>query len=387
MKIIGGKGEATASPRKPRFRLLAVGVAAALAIAALWALVLKPKPKDADGDKSAGAGNTQLISTVAATTREFVRTAPVSGEARPYRDVRVFAPAPGVRVAEVLAEPGETVEAGQPLARLDVDVIDAQMKEAEADVRQAEAEQARAADQWSRVSPSADDPAFSREEIAQWRSAAVAANAGLAAKKAALAQVTARLQGGYVRAPVGGLIIERTARVGEFADTQALFRIVGGNRLEIAAAVSEGDLLLVRHGQVATFKIGDGTIVKATLRVAPVAVDPLTRTGEALFDVPDGAPVRAGMYLRGEVVVEKTMALAVPQMAVSYASGKPGVFVVADGKAHLRTVTLGARSGNDVAVLSGLREGERVATTGDAFIMDGDPVRTTDAGAGDAVGG
>jgi HlyD family secretion protein len=185
------------------------------------------------------------------------------------------------------------------------------------------------------------------------------------------------MQGGFVRAPAAGLIIERNARVGEMADSQALFRIVGEGRLEVAAAVSEHDILALHAGQVATFTTSDGEVVEATLRVAPVAVDSRARTGEALFDLPAEANIRAGMYLRGEVIVEKVNALAVPVAAISYATGTPSVFVVENGKAHLRPVTLGARTGDYVAVLSGLKEGETVAAGGGAFLLDGDSVRTT----------
>ncbi|MEZ5892982.1 MAG: hypothetical protein R3C58_07545 [Parvularculaceae bacterium] len=90
------------------------------------------------------------------------------------------------------------------------------------------------------------------------------------------------------------------------------------------------------------------------------------------------------MYLRGEVITEKAMALGVPLTAISYATGEPSVFVIADGKARLTPVKLGMRTGDRVAVVSGLKEGDLVASAGGAFLLDGDSVRT--ASADDASG-
>lgn len=371
MKTVDGS---KASGRKKRTALWAGGAGAIVLALAAGFFVLGPKDKSKA--EAPAKPEAQLITAVTVEERNFERTAPVSGEARPLEDAQVYAPVSGVRIVEVLSEIGDTVTAGQRLARLDDEVVAAQMREAEAAVRAAASEQARAAGDWARVKPVAEDAAFSREEVAKWRATSEAATAQLSARRAELEQLKARLQGGYVVAPVAGLIIERNARVGEFADKQALFRIVGGNRLEIRAEVAEGDILALKAGQAATFKTAD-TVVEATLRVAPVAVDPQTRTGEALFDVAEGAPIRAGMYLRGEIVVERSTALAVPVGAISYASGAPGVFVIEDGKAHLRAVELGVRDGDKVAVLSGLKRGEVVAASGGAFIMDGDTVRTT----------
>lgn len=384
MKVVPKFGEAADGAKKrPKSLVIAIGLVALGVVGVGIASKRTPKEAPAPVDPMERA---QLVTTSVVSKRKFERTAPVSGEARPRDDVRVFAPAAGVRIAEVLVEIGDTVEAGAPLARLDASVVDAQIREAQAAVRQAASEQVRAASDWARVDPFKDDPAFSREEIERWRAAAAAAEAQLAARKAALEQLTAKTQGGFVRAPTAGLIIERNARVGEFADQQALFRIVGANQLEVAAFVSEGDILSLRPGQIASFVTTDGAVVEASMRVAPVAVDPQTRTGLALFDLPAGAPVRAGMYLKGDVVIETSDALAVPQSAINYAAGVAGVFVIDDGHARLRKVTLGARTGDFVAVTSGLAEGETVAGSGGVFLMDGDIVRTTTASAATSPG-
>jgi RND family efflux transporter MFP subunit len=368
----GAAGQLTAA-KGARRRVRVVGALVAAAAGGAVAVAFLRPPAAPAGE--APAAREQLVTAFAVAPREFVRTAPVSGEVRPYEDVQVFASAPGVRIAEVLADIGDEVAAGAPLARLDAGVAEAQINAARAEYEQARIEEARAAAEYARIAAIADTGALSKEEIETRRAAAAAAKARAAAQRAALAEVSARLNGGFVVAPVAGLVIARNARVGGFADQQALFRIVGGGRLEVAGAVAENDILALRAGQVAKFRTGDGAVVEAVLRRPPVAVDAESRVGEALFDLPAGAEVRTGMYLRGEVELETTRALAAPATAITYAAGAPSVFVLRDGKAHLTPVTLGPRSGDFVAIVSGLAAGEEIAAAGGAFLLDGDPVR------------
>lgn len=372
-----GKIEAVAKAAPARFKLRYVVLAFALVAGAVAAFkVLGPKGSTPSlAETQADKLGAQLITAAPVEPRSFARMAPVSGEARPVNDVMVFASATGVRVSEVIAEVGDVVRAGDRLARLESGVVEAQFRMAQAQMQEARVEQARAAAEYARAREIADSGALSKEAIEARGAAAEAAQARYAAQQAAFREVSTRLQGGYVRAPASGLVIERTARVGEFADQKALFRIVGDNRLEIVAQVAESDILALKKGQVATFRTSDGTVVEGVLRRPPVAINPETRTGEALFDLPADGPVRAGMYLRGEVAIEKGQALAVPQTAVSYAAGSASVFLVQNGRAMRAPVELGGRVGDHIAVIRGLKEGDVVAASGGAFLQDGDAVR------------
>lgn len=360
-------------PNKSRYWLW-MGVAALVVIGVIGAKVfMRPKAPVAEAVK-ADALSAQLITATRAQIRPISRMAPVSGDARPVNDVRVVAPVTGVRVAAVLADIGDVVKAGQPLARLEAGVAEAQLRAAEAQAQSARIEQSRAIAEYKRAQAIADSGALSAEAIEARKANADAATARYNAQRAALGEIATRVGGGYVRAPVAGLVIERSARVGEFAD-RALFRIVGDNRLEVAAQVAESDILALKVGQKATFRASDGTTIEATLRRPPVAISTDSRTGEALFDLPSDSPIRSGMYLRGEVSIDKGEAIAVPQTAISYATGEPSLFVVVDGVAKRRVVKLGGRAGEFVAVTEGLKEGELVASSGGAFLHDGDAVR------------
>jgi RND family efflux transporter MFP subunit len=167
-----------------------------------------------------------------------------------------------------------------------------------------------------------------------------------------------------------------------------LFRIAADNRLEVAAQVAESDALALAEGTPAVFTLVDGSTVQGTLRRMPASIDSRTRTGEALFALPQNTRVRAGMYLRGEAQLTPREAIAVPQSSVLYDSGQAYVFVIrsarrqAEGEeaqtiytVHRTNIALGARSGDLVEVTAGLAPNQQIVGSGAAFLQDGDDIR------------
>lgn len=326
--------------------------------------------------KEAKAAAAPSVTVMTIAEQPFSQRLSLAGEARPKIDVRVYAPTTGVRLTELLVDEGAVVRQGQPLARLDTRVATAQIRAAEASVAEAQSSQTRATDEYRRAEAIRDSGALSAEAIAARAAAAKAADARLAAARAQLAEVNARLEGGYIRAPNAGLVIERNAQVGQIVEgQQALFRIVGGNALEVGVEIGEADMLAMRPGQSATFRLVDGTPVTARLRRMPAAIDSRTRTGEAVFDLPSHPKLRAGMFLRGGAELPPRNLLAAPQAAVTFEDRQAIVYVVgADNKVRRTAVTVGARTDGLVAIEAGLEPGQTIVAGGAAFLQDGDTV-------------
>jgi HlyD family secretion protein len=337
---------------------------------------------ESGGPERAEVSRAQTVTVAKAQMRPFARALTFSGEVRPVKDIRVHAPAQGVRILELLVDEGAYVKAGQPLARLDTAVAQAQILSAQAALKEAEVSAARAADEYKRAESIRDSGALSAEAIDSRKAQAEAAAARASAARAQLNEVSARLQGGYVRAPSAGLVLERTAQLGAPVDGQSLFRIAGDNRLEVAVEVSEADMLAMKQGQAANFTLVDGSAVNAKLRRAPASIDAKTRTGEAVFELTGGGKARAGMSVRGQASLPQQDFIAAPQTAVKFDGGQAYLFVVdAENKARRMPVQLGPREGELVAVLGGLEQGARVIASGAAFVQDGDEVSPVEPGA------
>jgi HlyD family secretion protein len=367
--------KATGDPDDPSHRrrvLIMLGAG----IFALIAVMFVLSRLGGDGAVHTPVSTAQAVSVITTAERPFHSTISLNGEARPVRDIQVSAPATGVRILQLLVDEGEYVREGQPMARLDTNLAQAQTRAAQASVAEAESAAVRARGEYERAESIRDSGALSAEAIDARRSAALAADARLAAARAQLQEVNARLGGGYVRAPAAGLVIDRTAEVGRDVAGQILFRIAAGNDLEVAAQVAEGEALALTAGQMATFSLVDGTTVEGRLRRLPASIDSRTRTGEALFQLPRETRVRAGMYLRGEAQLAERTVLAVPQSSILYDNGEAYVYVLdQENNVHRTNIALGARDGDWVEIVSGLELNQRIVGAGAAFLQDGDEVR------------
>jgi membrane fusion protein (multidrug efflux system) len=82
------------------------------------------------------------------------------------------------------------------------------------------------------------------------------------------------------------------------------------------------------------------------------------------------------MFARVEILAEQAgNSLTIPKEALLAGREKPAVFVVQEGVAKLRPVSLGITDGERHQVVEGLKEGERVVTFGVQDLRDGTPVQ------------
>src|SRR6185312_12782204 len=94
---------------------------------------------------------TQVVSVVPLAAHSFTPHVSLLGEVRPKQDIHVYPTAQGVRVLQVLADEGDMVRAGQPLARLDVALANAQTSAARASVAEAQSNAVRARGEYQRA--------------------------------------------------------------------------------------------------------------------------------------------------------------------------------------------------------------------------------------------
>lgn len=178
-----------------------------------------------------------------------------------------------------------------------------------------------------------------------------------------------------VRSPIGGIITEKHAIVGELADpSKSLYTIADLSSVWVVVDINEKDLAKIHRGQTASVTVAAFTDLKLKGRITYIAdiVDPNSRTVKARIEVPN-----AGRKLKPEMfaTVELTLAadappvLAVPEDAVQDLDGKKVVFVAEQaGEFAPRPIQTGRAAGGMVEIVSGLKEGETYAVKG-SFIL------------------
>ena len=176
-----------------------------------------------------------------------------------------------------------------------------------------------------------------------------------------------------LRSPVAGVLLARNAALGQLVQKGAeLFRVADVSTVLAVASGYAGDVTALKPGMAATFHLPHGQrSFPATVSAVLPKFDDMTRALEVRFEIenPD-MTLLPGHF--GDVEVEVTAAdiLAIPLDAVVDTGQKKLVYVEASpGVFQPRAVTLGDAWGNQVAVLSGVSAGEKVAAAGN-FLID-----------------
>ncbi len=282
----------------------------------------------------------------------------VVGTVRSKKRAMVEAKVSG-RVRDYTATPGAMVKAGDLLARLDVQEIQAKVDQARAMLDQAKRD-------FDRQKQLIASNATTRQEFD-------AADARVKIGTGAVSEAETMLGYSKVTAPFDGVVTRKLADVGDLAmPGKPLLEIEAPTSLRFEADLPEAILDRVKLGEtmpVRLAKVIEGTVSE----ISPVA-DPVSRTFLVKLDLPAMEGLRTGQFGRVSVPVAETKLLLVPQSAVLKRGQMEIVFVAKDGKAALRLVKTGKVFDGRVEVLSGIEEGEQVIVSDITRLADGQPV-------------
>ena len=314
------------------------------------------------------------------TTRLPLRIV-ATGSVAAWQEASIGAEADGQRLVEVRVNVGDVVKQGEILARFSPDLLKAELAEAVAAVALARAEADEAATNAQRAQTLDTAGVMSRQQVNQYRAAALTTRARLDAALAAQGKARLRVAQTEVRAPGDGVISARPATVGAVVPGgQELFRLIGEGRLEWRAGVASGTMAALKPGQRAVLTVAGREDIIGRLRLPAPVVDTSTRQGMVYVDLPADSGLHAGDFAQGHIDVGETTALTLPQAAVVMRDGFHYVMQVdARGMARSRRVSVGQRRDDRIAITTGLSATDTVVAAGLAFLNDGDIVSTVDA--------
>lgn len=301
--------------------------------------------------------------------------------AAPVRAVGTIAPAEEVRLSfktggaieGIAVAQGERVRAGQRLAWLARDEVDAAVSQARAALEKTDRDLARGESLYA-------DEVATREQLDDLRTARDVAAASLRA-----ALFNARLAS--IAAPADGVVLRRLAEPGELVGAGQPVLIVGntGDGWIVRAHLADRDVVRVAPGAEARVSLDafPGQAFRATVTELAAAADPANGTFEAKLAIePRGTRFVQGLVAKVELAGEDVAArpLVPVESLLEANDGRALVYVVGRDEAVARRVEvrLGRWVGTRVEVLEGLVEGDRVVTEGAAYLRDGEAVRVLD---------
>ena len=281
--------------------------------------------------------------------------------------------------SDVSFNEGDRVTPQTVLLRIDPARYRLEAERAKATLGQAEAERVRAEADLKRREELANSQLLSAEELTRSQSDSARLSAGVEVARAASGIAQQNLQRSEVRAPIAGVINTRSVDTGSFVRTgTVLATIVDTSRVRLRFKVSETESLAAREGGEVAFRVaalGPRQFAARIYHVSRIA-DAATRQVEVLAWVKEPGELKPGFF--AEVILtgeRRANAVVIPEGAVQASERGFVTYAVQDGKAMLRPIQLGLRTGTGVVeILSGLKPGEIVVTEGSDRLADGVPV-------------
>lgn len=265
-------------------------------------------------------------------------------------------------VAQLYVEEGTWVREGDILAQLDDERLKIQVDQALTDLSRLEADYQRAVSLFEKKLISQeqhDNIRFQHES-----------------QKSVCDLRKLDLKYSSITAPISGVVTERLIRIGNQVNpNQKVFAIASFNPLVARVFVPESEMGRLKTGQAVRILIdADGGEIHEgrVTRISPV-VDPASGTVKATIEITGSShdKLKPGMFARLKIITDtRNEALVVPKRALVSDDGKQTLFVVENGLARKKEVSVGYEDEGQVEILSGIKEGDDVVTIGQSGLSD-----------------
>jgi RND family efflux transporter MFP subunit len=363
---------------RPHLHNTIIFIAACACLTGVLAII-SSKTQAADAPKAVAPKAALTVTTTQAVPSQLPIKLSANGNIAAWQEASIGSEANGLRLLEVRVAVGDSVRQGQVLARFNSETLQAEITQGRAALAEAQATALDAQGNAERARSLKSTGAMSEQQINQFLTGELTANARVESAKAMLVVQQQHLKNTQVLAPDSGIISVRNATVGAVVGSGAeLFRMIRQGRLEWRAEVTSAELGRINVGTVVNVTSASGAQIKGRVRVVAPTVDPQTRAAMVYVDltVPPAQAnsVKAGMFAKGEFELGSTAALTVPQTAVLIRDGFSYVYIVgADSRVTQTKVQTGRRAGDRVEV-AGVPADARLVASGGGFLNTGDLV-------------
>jgi membrane fusion protein (multidrug efflux system) len=346
-------------------RMMAMLAATMVIVAALGFVKFK-QIQTAVAEGAAYQPPPEAVTTIVVGQEEWPSTLTEIGTVAAVRGVTVSADLPGV-VDRIAFESGQPVREGAVLAVLDTGQERAQLAAAEAQRDLAHLN-------FERMDGLLSQRVISKAEFER-------ATAEQRQSDARVGEIRAAIDRKTIRAPFSGVLGIRRVNLGQYLSAgDALVTLDALNPIYVNFGVPQQAVGQMRVGRGVRVTAGDGTGIdgiefRGHITAIDVVADETTRNVQiqATFANPK-ATLRPGMFVQSEVILGASVAVvSLPVSAISYAPFGDSVFVVADIKrdngqtytgVRQQFVKLGGTRGDQIAVVSGIKAGDEVVTSG-----------------------
>ncbi len=312
---------------------------------------------------------------------------PVSGALRAVDSAMVKARVGGELQGLTVRE-GDSVKAGQEVARIDPTEARARLRQAQQQADAAKSQVDINLRQYTNNRALVDQGFISATALVTSQASLEAAQSSYQAAVAAADVARKALEDTVLKSPITGLVAQRLAQPGERVAVDArIIEVVDLSRLELEALINPADSVAVRTGQKAQLSVeGIAAPVSATV----VRINPSAQAGSRTVPVylrvdqaPGATPLRQGLFVQGTLETGRADVLAVPLDAVRTDKPVSYLQMLKDGRVAYAEVKTGRRAvvdGQTLVAVEGIAEGTVVIAGRIGQLREGTSVAVTSAG-------
>jgi len=319
----------------------------------------------------------------------------VTGTTLPLEKAKMGSKVEGT-ITQILVDEGDTIKKRQILFRLDskdflldIEHAKAVLASAQAEREKAEHDLEQKENDWKRLSALFERRVIAKHQYDSMKASFSMAQAAVKAcesqikqRKAELDLAEKRYQDSVVKAPFDGVVTKKMLNEGEISSLWAynweVLEVMDLSKIKIESDISEKHKTQVKEGTEANIEVDalPGRKFTGIISIVNPMVDPKERTFLVKIVIPN--PERlltAGMFARIRLLVEeKEGVITIPVHDVLERSDGHFVFVVKNGVAEQRKISVGISNGDWIEVTGGLKEGEIIVIEGSHRLQEGYPV-------------
>ncbi|AEE51559.1 efflux RND transporter periplasmic adaptor subunit [Haliscomenobacter hydrossis] len=340
--------------------LITLVVLGGLTAAVAWKLGDNKKKIEADGKLTQVRTVEIPVKVTTMSTQTIQGGFEINGTFQPYKQLAVMSEAQG-RITQLNVKDGSFVSEGAVILAVDNDLLKNQLDLARINLKKAE-------NDVTRLKNLLGDGGVTQQQVDD-------AENGIENIKANIRGLEKQISMTYVRAPISGTVSGKTVEKGAFlAPAMKIMDIIDIRRLKMAAYLTDDEVLQIKKGQRVELRtdVYPNKAFVGVVNLIDVKADNAQRfLVEVELANPSATPLKAGMDGVAEFNTGRSASiLALPRECIVGSARDAKVFVVENGVAKLRPVQLGNIYGDFAAVLSGLKAGETVVSSGQINLED-----------------
>ena len=283
-------------------------------------------------------------------------------------------------VTKIYVKPGDKVASGQLLVSISSDDILAKKAQVQAMITEAEAAAKNAQRDYERFKTLRNQNSVSDKELENVALQNTSMNAKVQMARQQMNEVNAMLSYTNIRAPFSGVVTQKMVDEGSMANPgMPILTIEQNGELQVIASIPENYIQYVKVGDVAKMELKSLSIT-IDGKVSELSPSPFRTGGQysmkLALDTKDKENIRPGMYVNilipnktGENITSKIM---LDKSSIVYRDQLTGVYVIDDqSQANLRWIRLGKTIGNQVEVLSGLSQNDKIVSKAEGKLYNG----------------